>query len=152
MVLCGQEYGRIRAMLDDSGNTVESAGPSIPVSILGLSGAPASGSEMVVVPNERKAREIANLRRHKERDSRPSSQQAAKLEALFANLGSGNKVQQVNLVIKADVHGSVEALKESLIDLSTDEVKVNIVTSGVGGINEGDVNLAQASRFYYDRL
>jgi translation initiation factor IF-2 len=145
MVLCGQEYGRIRAMIDDTGKATESAGPSIPVSILGLSGAPASGAEMIVVPNERKAREIANLRRSKERDTRLSSQQAAKLEALFANMGSGNSVQQVNIIIKADVHGSVEALKESLIKLSTDEVKVNVVTSGVGGINEGDVNLAQAS-------
>ncbi|MEE9351644.1 MAG: translation initiation factor IF-2 [Thiotrichaceae bacterium] len=145
MVLCGQEYGRIRAMLDDQGQTIDSAGPSIPVSILGLSGAPQAGSEMVVVANERKAREVATLRRHKERDSRLTSQQTAKLEALFANLGSGNNVQQVNIIIKADVQGSVEALKHSLNQLSTDEVKVNIVSAGVGGINESDVTLAQAS-------
>lgn len=145
MVLCGQEYGRVRAMIDDMGKTTDSAGPSMPVSILGLSGAPAAGSEMIVVANERKAREVATLRRNKERESRLTSQQAAKLEALFANMGSGNNVQQVNLIIKADVHGSVEALKESLVKLSTDEVKVNVVSSGVGGINEGDVSLAQAS-------
>ena len=145
MVLCGQEYGRVRAMINDLGNPVESAGPSTPVSILSLSGAPASGAEMIVVTNERKAREIATLRRHMERESRLTSQQAAKLEALFANMGTGNTVQQVNLIIKADVHGSVEALKDALQQLSTDEVKVNIVSAGVGGINEGDVSLAQAS-------
>ncbi len=145
IVLCGQEYGRIRAMLDDKGQTITSAGPSIPVSILGLSGAPEAGSDMVVLANERKAREVAELRRHKERDSRLTSQQTAKLEALFANLGTGNDVQQVNIIIKADVQGSVEALKHSLTQLSTDEVKVNIVSSGVGGINESDVTLAQAS-------
>ncbi|HEC05064.1 MAG TPA: translation initiation factor IF-2 [Thiothrix sp.] len=145
MVLCGQEYGRIRAMLDDQGKPIESAGPSIPVSILGLSGAPDAGVEMVVLSNERKAREVAELRRHKERDSRLTSQQTSKLEALFANLGTGNNVEQVNIIIKADVQGSVEALKHSLNQLSTDEVKVNIVSSGVGGINESDVTLAQAS-------
>ncbi len=145
MVLCGQEYGRVRAMLDDQGQTIDSAGPSIPVSILGLSGAPQAGAEMVVVANERKAREVATLRRHKERDSRLTSQQTAKLEALFANLGTGNNVQQVNIIIKADVQGSVEAIRHSLNQLSTEEVKVNIVSAGVGGINESDVTLAQAS-------
>jgi translation initiation factor IF-2 len=144
MVLCGREYGRVRAMLNDTGKPTKSVGPSMPVSILGLSGAPHAGDEMLVVSNERKAREIAEVRRHKERESRLSAQQAAKLEALFASMGKG-EVSQLNILIKADVQGSVEALKESLLRLSTDEVKVNIVSSGVGGINEGDANLANAA-------
>ena len=145
VVLCGQEYGRIRAMIDDLGVSVTEVGPSMPVSILGLSGAPESGIEMIVVSNEKKAREIANNRRHKERDTRLNKQQAAKLEQLFANLSGATAAQQVNVIIKADVHGSVEALRSSLDELSTDEVRVNIVSASVGGINEGDVSLAQAS-------
>jgi len=144
IVLCGREYGRVRAMLNDTGKPTKSVGPSMPVSILGLSGAPSAGDEMLVVSNERKAREIAEVRRHKERESRLSAQQAAKLEALFASMGKG-EVSQLNILIKADVQGSVEALRESLLRLSTDEVKVNIVSSGVGGINEGDANLANAA-------
>ncbi|HHL18365.1 MAG TPA: translation initiation factor IF-2 [Thiothrix sp.] len=144
IVLCGREYGRVRAMLNDIGKPTKSVGPSMPVSILGLSGAPNAGDEMLVVSNERKAREIAEVRRHKERESRLSAQQAAKLEALFASMGKG-EVSQLNILIKADVQGSVEALSESLLRLSTDEVKVNIVSSGVGGINEGDANLANAA-------
>ena len=144
IVLCGREYGRVRAMLNDTGKPTKSVGPSMPVSILGLSGAPNAGDEMLVVSNERKAREIAEVRRHKERESRLSAQQAAKLEALFASMGKG-EVSQLNILIKADVQGSVEALSESLLRLSTDEVKVNIVSSGVGGINEGDANLANAA-------
>lgn len=144
MVLCGQQYGRVRAMLDDMGKPTKEAGPSIPVSILGLSGAPSAGDDMIVLPNERKAREVAEIRRNKERETRLSAQQAAKLEALFSHMENG-EVSKVNLLVKADVQGSVEALRDSLNKLSTDEVKVNIVSAGVGGINEGDVNLAQAA-------
>ncbi|CAA6801702.1 MAG: Translation initiation factor 2 [uncultured Thiotrichaceae bacterium] len=144
MVLCGQQYGRVRAMLDELGKPTKVAGPSIPVSILGLSGVPSAGDDMIVLPNERKAREVAEIRRHRERETRLSAQQAAKLEALFSHMENG-EVSKVNLLVKADVQGSVEALTESLNKLSTDEVKVNIVLAGVGGINEGDVNLAQAA-------
>ncbi|MCK5726320.1 MAG: translation initiation factor IF-2 [Thiotrichaceae bacterium] len=145
IVLCGQEYGRIRAMIDDLGKPIKEVGPSMPVSILGLSGAPASGIEMIVVDTERKAREIASNRRHKERDTRLNKQQAAKLELLFANLSGDAVAEPLNVIIKADVHGSVEALRNTLNQLSTDEVRVNIVSSAVGGINESDVSLAQAS-------
>lgn len=144
MVLCGQQYGRVRAMLDELGKPIKEAGPSIPVSVLGLSGAPSAGDDMIVLPNERKAREVADIRRHRERETRLSAQQAAKLEALFSHMENG-EVSKVNLLVKADVQGSVEALRDSLNKLSTDEVKVNIVSAGVGGINEGDVNLAQAA-------
>ncbi|MEZ8606377.1 translation initiation factor IF-2 [Vibrio sp. 10N.239.311.G01] len=144
IVLCGQEYGRVRAMRDENGKDIETAGPSIPVEILGLSGVPSSGDEATVVRDERKAREVANYRQGKFRDVKLARQQKAKLENMFANMTAG-EVAELNVVLKADVQGSVEAIADSLLKLSTDEVKVNIVGSGVGGITETDATLAAAS-------
>ncbi|WP_068714917.1 translation initiation factor IF-2 [Vibrio tritonius] len=144
IVLCGQEYGRVRAMTDERGNDVVEAGPSIPVEILGLSGVPAAGDEATVVRDERKAREVANYRQGKFRDVKLARQQKAKLENMFSNMAAGD-VAELNIVLKADVQGSVEAISDSLRKLSTDEVKVNIVGSGVGGITETDASLAAAS-------
>ncbi|MDA0152012.1 translation initiation factor IF-2 [Vibrio sp. Makdt] len=144
IVLCGQEYGRVRAMRDENGKEVVTAGPSIPVEILGLSGVPASGDEATVVRDERKAREVANYRQGKFREVKLARQQKAKLENMFSNMAAG-EVAELNVVLKADVQGSVEAIADSLLKLSTDEVKVNIVGSGVGGITETDATLAAAS-------
>ncbi|ASO28483.1 MULTISPECIES: translation initiation factor IF-2 [Vibrio] len=144
IVLCGQEYGRVRAMRDETGNEVTEAGPSIPVEILGLSGVPAAGDEATVVRDERKAREVANYRQGKFRDVKLARQQKSKLENMFSNMTAG-EVAELNVVLKADVQGSVEAIADSLRNLSTDEVKVNIVGSGVGGITETDAVLAAAS-------
>jgi len=144
IVLCGFEYGRVRAMRDENGKEVKSAGPSIPVEILGLSGVPQAGDEVTVVKDERKAREVALYRQGKFRDVKLARQQKSKLENMFANMAEGD-VSELNIVLKADVQGSVEAITESLMKLSTDEVKVKIVGSGVGGITETDVTLAAAS-------
>jgi len=144
MVLAGQEYGRVRALLDENGQFTTEAGPSIPVEVLGLSGTPSAGDEMLVVDDERKAREVALFRQGKFRDVKLARQQKAKLESMFSQMEEG-EVNTLNLVVKADVQGSVEALNESLTKLSTEEVRVKIVASGVGGINESDVNLAVAS-------
>ncbi|GHA08470.1 translation initiation factor IF-2 [Arenicella chitinivorans] len=144
VVLVGQETGRIRAMNDDTGKPIKEAGPSTPVEIQGLSGVPAAGDEMVVVVDERKAREAAEFRQQKDREARLARQQAAKLENMFSQMSEGD-VKNVNVLIKGDVQGSIEALTESLIKLSTDEVKVSVVHGMVGGINESDVNLAMAS-------
>ncbi len=144
MVLAGQEFGRVRAMFDETGAAIESAGPSMPAEILGLSGVPFAGDELLVVANERKAREAAGLRQNRQREDRLALQQAANLQNLFENMGKGEQVS-VNLLIRADVQGSVEALKDSLTKLSNDDVKVNVVASGVGAITESDASLAQAS-------
>jgi len=144
MVLAGQEFGRVRAMFDESGEPVEAAGPSMPVVILGLSGVPFAGDEMLVVANERKAREAAGQRKILQREGRLAQQQAANLQNLFENMGKDEQLV-VNLLIRADVQGSVEALKESLVNLGTDEVKVNVVASGVGAITGSDASLAHAS-------
>ncbi len=144
MLLAGQEYGRVRAMFDEAGKPVEEAGPSIPVVVLGLSGTPSAGDEVLVVPDERKAREVALFRQAKAREVQMARQKASKMEDMFSQMGS-NKVDILNLLIKADVQGSVEALRDALTKLSNDEVAVKIVASGVGGINESDVNLAIAS-------
>ncbi|QIA64150.1 translation initiation factor IF-2 [Vibrio astriarenae] len=144
IVLCGQEYGRVRAMRDELGKEITEAGPSIPVEILGLSGVPASGDEATVVRDERKAREVANYRAGKFREVKLARQQKSKLENMFSNMAAG-EVAELNVVLKADVQGSVEAIADSLLKLSTDEVKVNIVGSGVGGITETDAVLAEAS-------
>ncbi len=144
MVLAGKEFGRVRAMFDESGKSVDSAGPSMPAVILGLSGVPFAGEEMLVVANERKARDAASQREHRQRETRLAQQQAANLQNLFDNMGKGEQ-QSVNLLIRADVQGSVEALKDSLIKLSNDEIKVNIVASGVGAITGSDASLAHAS-------
>lgn len=144
IVLCGLEHGRVRAMRDELGREIEEAGPSIPVEILGLSGVPSSGDEATVVRDERKAREVALYRQGKFRDVKLARQQKAKLENMFSNMTAG-EVAELNVVLKADVQGSVEAIADSLRKLSTDEVKVNIVGSGVGGITETDAVLAAAS-------
>ena len=145
VVLIGAVFGRVRAMLDENGQPVQSAGPSIPVEVQGLSDVPQAGEEMVVLPDERKAREIALFRQGKFRDVKLARQQAAKLENVFEQMGEGEK-KVLALVIKADVQGSQEALAHALGRLSTDEVKVSVVHAGVGGITESDVNLAMASR------
>lgn len=144
IVLCGFEYGRVRAMRNELGQEVQEAGPSIPVEILGLSGVPAAGDEATVVRDEKKAREVALYRQGKFRDVKLARQQKSKLENMFANIHDGD-VAELNIVLKADVQGSVEAIVDSLLKLSSDEVKIKIVGSGVGGITETDASLAAAS-------
>ncbi|MBL4764293.1 MAG: translation initiation factor IF-2 [Colwellia sp.] len=144
IVLCGLEYGRVRAMRDEDGNTIQSAGPSIPVEIIGLSGVPISGDEATVVKDEKKAREVALFRQGKFRDVKLARQQKAKLENMFASMAEG-EISEVNVVLKSDVQGSLEAISDSLLKLSTDEVKVKIIGSGVGAITETDATLAAAS-------
>ena len=146
LVLTGSEYGRVRAMFDENGKQVNAAGPSIPVQVLGLSAVPNAGDEVIVVADERKARELAQLRQEKSRDQRLAVQQQARLEDVFSSVRDG-QVPAVNIVLKADVQGSSEALREALTSLTADEsdVKVKVISSGVGGINESDVNLAAAS-------
>ena len=145
VVLAGASYGRVRAMLDEDGKPTNEAGPSIPVEIQGLTEVPQAGDEFMVLADERRAREIATFRQGKYRDVKLAKQQAAKLENMFENMGGGD-VQTLSLIIKADVQGSQEALGQSLLKLSTDEVKVQIVHAAVGGISESDVNLAIASK------
>ena len=145
VVLAGAVQGRVRAMLDEAGKPVQSAGPSIPVEVQGLSEVPDAGEDVMVLSDERKAREIALFRQGKFRDVKLAKQRAAKLENMFENAGEGGK-KVLTLVIKADVQGSQEALIHALTQLATDEVKVSVVHAGVGGITESDVNLAMASR------
>ena len=145
VVLAGAVFGRVRAMLDETGRSIEQAGPSIPVEIQGLSDVPMAGEEVVALGDERKAREIALFRQGKFRDVKLAKQQAAKLENMFEQMGEG-EVQTLSLIIKADVQGSSEALSHALQKLSTEEVKVNIIHSGVGAITESDINLALASK------
>ena len=144
ILLCGEEYGRVRAMRDETGTDISVAGPSTPVEVLGLSGVPIAGEDALVVADERKAREVAAKRHTKQRELKLAKQQKAKLENMFANMESGD-VSDLNVVLKADVQGSIEAISESLTKLSTDEVKVNIIGTGVGGITETDASLAAAS-------
>ncbi|MBG9065234.1 translation initiation factor IF-2 [Neisseria meningitidis] len=144
MLLAGTAFGKIRAMVDENGKAINEAGPSIPVEILGLSDVPNAGEDAMVLADEKKAREIALFRQGKYRDVRLAKQQAAKLENMFNNMGE-TQAQSLSVIIKADVQGSYEALAGSLKKLSTDEVKVNVLHSGVGGITESDVNLAIAS-------
>ena len=145
MILAGSTFGKVRAMLDEAGNDIKEAGPSIPVEILGLSDVPSAGEEVIVLNDERKAREVALFRQGKFRDVKLAKQQAAKLENMFEQMESG-EVQTLGLIIKSDVQGSYEALATSLQKLSTSEVKVNIIHTGVGAISESDVNLAAASK------
>ncbi|WP_119156035.1 translation initiation factor IF-2 [Caldimonas tepidiphila] len=145
IVLAGSSYGRVRAMLDENGKPTQEAGPSIPVEIQGLTEVPQAGDEFMVLADERKAREIALFRQGKFRDVKLAKQQAAKLENMFEQMGQGD-VQTLPLIIKADVQGSQEALASSLLKLSTDEVRVQVVHAAVGGISESDVNLAIASK------
>ena len=145
VLLAGAVFGRVRALVDEAGHTIEQAGPSIPVEILGLSDVPAAGAEVQVLGDERKAREIALFRQGKYRDVKLAKQQAAKLENVFEQMGEG-ETKTLSLIIKADVQGSYEGLSYALTKLSTNEVKVNIVHAAVGGITESDINLALASK------
>ncbi|MDP3877620.1 MAG: translation initiation factor IF-2 [Methylobacter sp.] len=144
MVLCGHEYGRVRAMFNENGIAIKDAGPCAPVEILGLSGTPNAGDEFLVVQNERIAKDLAKHREDRKKLSRHAVQQASKLDEVFSRMATG-EIASVNLVLKTDVQGSLEALRSSLIGLSNDEVEVKVVFGGVGGINEGDANLALAS-------
>jgi len=144
IVLCGMEYGRVRALINDQGKSVTEAGPSIPVELLGLSGVPVAGDEMITVDNERKAREAATFRQGKFKELKIARQQKSKLENMFNKMAEG-VVQNVNIILKADVQGSIQAITDALVKLSNDEIKVNVISSGVGGINETDANLAIAS-------
>lgn len=144
IVLCGFEYGRVRAMRNELGQNIEQAGPAIPVEILGLSGVPAAGDEVTVVRDEKKAREVALYRQGKFREVKLARQQKAKLENMFTNMTEGD-ISELNIVLKADVQGSVEAISDALLKLSNDEVKIKIIGSGVGGITETDATLAAAS-------
>ena len=145
IILAGQEFGRVRGLYDQTGKEIQEAGPSIPVEVLGLSGTPNAGDDAMVVPDERKAREIAEFRQAKDREVRLARQQAANLDNVFEQMVEG-KVSDLNIVIKADVQGSVEALRDSLTDLSMEEVRVNVVAAATGGISETDANLAIASK------
>ena len=146
IMLAGEEFGRVRAMFDENGQPAEHAGPSIPVAVIGLSGTPSAGDEVLVVEDERTARDVAQDRRNKKRDKRLASQQQAKLDSLFDQMKSG-EVSNLNVLLKADVQGTLEAIRDALVKLAADneEVNVNIVGSGVGGINETDISLAAAS-------
>ena len=145
IVLAGSSYGRVRAMLDENAKSVDEAGPSIPVEIQGLTEVPQAGDDFMVLGDERRAREIATFRQGKYRDVKLAKKQAAKLENMFETMGQG-EAQMLPLIVKADVQGSQEALAQALLKLSTDEVKIQIVHSAVGGISESDVNLAIASK------
>ena len=145
VVLAGQTFGRVRAMLDENGKTAKTAGPSIPVEIQGLTEVPQAGDEFMVLTDERRAREIATYRAGKFRNTKLAKMQAAKLENMFSDMTAG-EVKMLPIIVKADVQGSQEALSQSLLKLSTDEVKVQLVYTGVGGISESDINLAIASK------
>jgi len=145
VVLAGSTYGRVRAMLDEDGKSIKSAGPSIPVEIQGLTEVPQAGDEFMVMADERRAREIATYRAGKFRNTKLAKAQAANLQNMFTDLSAG-EVQTLRIIIKADVQGSQEALAQSLLKLATEEVKVQMVYAGVGGISESDINLAIASK------
>ncbi len=144
MIIAGEEYGRIRNMFDETGASIEKAGPSCPAVVLGLSKTPSAGDDFLVVKSERKAREVAEFRQAKTRDAKLAQQQASKLEDMFSKMQEGDTAT-IALIIKSDVHGSAEALRDALVKLSNDEVKVNVLGSSVGGITETDANLAAAS-------
>ncbi|ODU46649.1 translation initiation factor IF-2 [uncultured Aquimonas sp.] len=145
-VVCGTQYGRVRALFDEAGRQVEAATPSIPVVILGLSGVPDAGDDFVVVEDERLAKDVAQQREAKKRESRLVKQAGNRMEDIMAQMGQGEGQQTLNLVVKADVQGSVEALRDSLTSLSNDMIRINVIASGVGGINESDATLAAASK------
>lgn len=144
LVLAGEHYGKVRAMIDENGQRIKSAGPSIPVEILGLPETPAAGSEFLVVTDEKKAREVADFRTNREREQQLERQNKMRLETMFEQMGQG-EVSFLNIVLKTDVRGSLEALLAALNELSTDEVKVRVISSGVGPISESDVTLAESS-------
>ena len=144
IVLAGLQFGRVRAMLDENGKPIDEAGPSIPVEILGLDGTPDAGDQFAAVESEKRARELADFRQEKSRDNKLQRQQAAKLDNMFESMTAGEK-KTLNVVVKADVRGSLEAIQTALLDLGNEEVQVNIVSGGVGGITETDVTLAMTS-------
>ncbi len=144
-IVCGIEYGRARALFDERGHQVDTAGPSIPVQVLGLSGVPEAGDDFVVVQDERLAKQVAAERQHKRRETR-LTKQVVSLEDVISQMGQGSGPEVLNLLIKADVQGSVEALRDSLTSISTDLIKINVIASGVGGITESDATLAAASK------
>ncbi|KGO97756.1 translation initiation factor IF-2, partial [Novilysobacter defluvii] len=145
-LVCGVQYGRVRALFDETGSQVESAGPSIPVQVLGLSGVPDAGDDFVVVEDERLAKDVAEQRDAKRRESRLVAQGGNRMEDIMAQMGEGAGQLSLNLVVKADVHGSVQALREALTGLSTDEIRINVIRAGVGGITESDASLAATSK------
>ena len=145
MLLTGSFFGRVRAMFDEAGKPVKEAGPSIPVQVLGLSGVPEAGDDVMVVSDERKARELAEVRSARLRETKLAQQQAVRMEQVFAKMGSGGNEKLLNLMVKADVQGSAEAINEALAKIPSAEVKVNIVSTGIGGISESDVDLALAA-------
>jgi translation initiation factor IF-2 len=144
IIIAGEEYGRIRNMFDEAGSSIKEAGPSTPAVVLGLSKTPNAGDDFLVVKNERKAREVAEFRQNKTREAKLAQQQASKMEDMFTQMKDG-EISSVPVIIKSDVHGSAEALRDALLKLSTDEVRVKVLGSGVGGITETDANLAAAS-------
>ena len=144
MIIAGEEYGRVRRMFDEAQNPIDSAGPSTPVAVLGLSKTPSAGDDFLVVKNERKAREVAEYRQGRAREAKLALQQASKLEDMFSQMQDTSS-STISVIIKSDVHGSAEALRDSLTKLSNEEVKVKVLSSGVGGITETDATLAAAS-------
>jgi translation initiation factor IF-2 len=145
-LVCGVQYGRVRALFDETGSQVQSAGPSIPVQVLGLSGVPDAGDDFVVVADERLAKDVAQQRDTKRRESRLVAQAGNRMEDIMAQMGSGGTQLSLNLVVKADVQGSAEALRQALTSLSNDQIRINLIVSGVGGITESDANSAMAAK------
>jgi translation initiation factor IF-2 len=145
-LVCGVQYGRVRALFDENGKQVDEAAPSIPVQVLGLSGVPDAGDDFVVVADERLAKDVAQQRDAKRRESRLFKGTGTRMEDVLAQMGQANGQQTLNIVVKADVQGSVEALRDSLTSLSNDMIKINVITSGVGGITESDATLAAAAK------
>ena len=145
-LVCGVQYGRVRALFDETGGQPESAGPSIPVQVLGLSGVPDAGDDFVVVKDERLAKDVAQQRDAKRRESRLVQSAGSRMEDIMAQMGKGEGQQVLNLLVKADVQGSVEALKQSLTGLSNDQIRINVISSGVGGITESDANIAATTK------
>ena len=145
-LVCGIQYGRVRALFDETGAQVQSAGPSIPVQVLGLSGVPDAGDDFVVVADERLAKDVAQQRETKRREQRLVAQAGNRMEDIMAQMGQGEAQQQLNLVIKADVQGSVEALRQAVTALSNDQIRINVIVSGVGGITESDANAAATAK------
>jgi translation initiation factor IF-2 len=145
-LVCGVQYGRVRALFDETGTQVPSAGPSIPVQVLGLSGVPDAGDDFVVVADERLAKEVAQQRDTKRRETRLVAQAGNRMEDIMAQMGQGGTQLSLNLVVKADVQGSAEALRQALVGLSNDQIRINMIVSGVGGITESDANSALAAK------
>ena len=145
-LVCGTQYGRVRALFDETGKQVQDAGPSIPVQVLGLSGVPDAGDDFVVVEDERLAKDVAQQRDAKRRESRLVKQPGQRMEDVIAQMGAGAGIQTLNIVVKADVQGSAQALREALTGLSNDQIRINVISSGVGGITESDAQLAATSK------